>query len=242
MSEKYNHFYESLKDVAKRLRANLDSDRPSISAEIVWAYQSETVLKALAMRLAAGEKLERVVSLIPDIVMLVRRVFFQFAPLHGFDVESAGVLAEVGDNNEVARIIDPFLLSQERQLLLSRERQSTLFVQGKGAFPLVINMPIFPSDQGDDRAGQKFEAFIVSQGLLGAFGRLIVGFGDTVGSGDTTLTLRDVKTETQDGSRHSDSQTDQRGSRDPKAAEIFGTFRIDPTAVFPGSAEESTRE
>jgi hypothetical protein len=225
MSNKNNEFYYPLKEVAARLRADLDSKHPSVSAEIVWAYQSELVLEHLSKRIGAGEKLETVQVLVPDFVLQLRRVFFQFSQLHGFDTTNTGVLVDVGDDNKVKQVTDPFLLSPKIQ--------SALTLQKAGAFPLIINTPI--SSSGDkEKTTQRFELFIAQEGIT-SVQRIRNRFG-TLGY----TTWYDVDTLTWDSEGRSDHQTDQNGHEDAdKAIMYFADIKQNPASVFPGTFEHA---
>jgi hypothetical protein len=238
MSNGYDDIFAAMKAVADRLKSNLDSDRPSVPAEIVWAYQNDEVLKAVASRISTGDRLVAVDTLLPDLVMLLRRVYFSFATSSGFDVQSIGILVEIGDDNTVSRLIDPFVLTSERHSSLSR--------QANGAFPLVVSEPAFGTPPETEGTASRFEAFVVSQGLQNELGAGVVflglggdGGGGAGDGGGVSTTWRNVDTLTLDKNGLSDHQTDQRRSLDPVVAALQRAFRIDPALLFPGKPDNA---
>ena len=99
--------------VAERLMADLQSSAPSVPPEVVLAYQDGQVQERILDRLAGGGKLRRVEPLIPDIVLRVRRAFFEFEDQSQLPHATVtGFLVMMDDSNEVTEIIDPFELTK----------------------------------------------------------------------------------------------------------------------------------
>lgn len=174
-----------LQETATRFRADIESMKPAVPAEIAYAYQVEEVRSAIARRLIKGESLVSRHVLFPDILLDLYRVYFVFQPEHGPDETHPGILVQLKDDLRLAELIDPLLLER------ARVRETSVY---EGSFPLVLSKPLQREGLRNDRALNQFEKFVKREGLEAAFARLQGGFGEVGGdfaSGTCVLTYNE---------------------------------------------------
>lgn len=113
-------YNESLAEYAKQLMTDINSKRPVVYAPIVWAYQDARVRDAIAARLEAGQVLTSSTPIMPDKALRRERVFFRFSPSGRLDTQLPGILVQVGDDNQVAEVVDPFDLEDWADVTIAK--------------------------------------------------------------------------------------------------------------------------
>jgi hypothetical protein len=111
---------DSLVRHAQELLADLNSKHPSVYASVVWAYQDARVREAIAARLDKGETLTSTSPIMPDKALRRERVYFSFSPDRRLDAKSPGILVQVGDDNKVVEVVDPFRLEEWTDVTIAR--------------------------------------------------------------------------------------------------------------------------
>lgn len=155
-----------LEKAARQLKDDLDSKRPSVAAETVWAYQDEKVRDAIAQRLAAGEVLNGRHVLMPDLVLNLHRVYFSFLPPHGQDETHPGILVQLRDDFSVYEVLDPALLP------VAKVKDLELYTS---SFSLMFSRPVLREGRSGDRAIGQFERFVRARGARGSLLATIAG-------------------------------------------------------------------
>lgn len=200
---KPSSFKDSLAEYAQKLMADIDSKHPLVYASIVWAYQDPRVRDAIAARLEAGQVLTSSTPIMPDKALRRERVLFKFSPNGRLDAGVPGILVQVGDDNKVAEILDPFDLEDWADVTIA-----------KAADTLPLSAAVSSSSQFDERIQHdaKWRAFTQRSGLAtflpgGSFGGMF-SINETICGGSPTSS--DVIS--QFGSKE-DPDPDTRGGR-----------------------------
>lgn len=163
---------ESVREAARKLREDLDSKTPTVSAEIVWAYQDADVQKAIVRRLVDGGSVESIKSLLPDIVTRYRRVYVHFSMPSITGIVGDGILVQINESNKVAEIIDPFNFPENVRRLVE---------ETDGTFLTGYSTPFLRSGSGNDALVARFEEFVREEGMNVAFMRMNELFGQSAG-------------------------------------------------------------
>jgi len=129
-----------LAEYARRLKNELDSKKPRVYAAVVWAYQDSRVRDAIAARIEAGEVLTASAPIVPDRALRRERVYFDFSPRGRLDAKIPGMLVQIGDDNAVAEIINPF----------DPHVQSDVTIAGAGD-----TLPLFAARSAGDEASAR---------------------------------------------------------------------------------------
>lgn len=161
---------EAVREAARKLREDLDSKTPTVSAEIVWAYQDENVQKAILRRLVDGESVISIKSLLPDIVTRYRRVYINFSVPAVAGIIDDGILVQINESNKVIEIIDPFSFPDKMKRLVE---------ENEGTFLTKYSTPLLRSERGDGELIARFEQFVREEGINVAFMRLNELFGQS---------------------------------------------------------------
>ena len=159
---------KAVNKTAKKIREDFDSKRPSVPAEIVFAYQDNKVKQAIRNRLEAGEVVESVKALLPDVVTRYRRVFIAFASPGFAGAATDGILVQVNESNQVVEVIEPFKFTETAKRLVE-ERD--------GVFSLRYSTPLQRNGVGTAQLNKRFEKFVKDEGIDIAFTRLRGTFG-----------------------------------------------------------------
>ncbi len=168
-----NDFESSVREAARKLLDDLNSKTPTVSSEIVWAYQDKNVQKSIIRRLTAGGSVESVKSLLPDIVTRYRRVSVNFSMPSVAGIIGEGILVQINESNKVAEIIDPFIFSDEKNRRLIEEREGTFLTK--------YSTPLMRSERGNNELTARFEKFVREEGVNVAFMRMRQSFGQPFG-------------------------------------------------------------